>query len=123
MLVSFIPISLFAGKRHAPRGYLHFDLFRIEPPRALLTARLLLTGLHLLSVALFVLVILSGFFGQQISSSNFAPTFVWITWWVGFSFFVAFVGNVWLLVVGESLDRATVGSEFSPVRIDRGLFS
>lgn len=98
VLVSFVPISLFAGKPHAPRGYPRFDLFRIGPLRALLNARPFLTGLRLLSVALFLLVILSGFFGQQMSSSNFAPTFVWITWWVGLGFFTAFVGNLWPLV-------------------------
>jgi hypothetical protein len=45
-----------------------------------------------------VLVILSGLLGRQEPGSNFAPTFVWITWWVGFSFFTAFVGNVWPLL-------------------------
>ena len=98
VLVSFVPISLFADKRRAPRGYPRFDLFRIGPLRALLTARPFLSGLRLLSVALFLLVILSGFFGQQSPPSNFAPTFIWITWWVGFTFFVAFVGNVWPLL-------------------------
>ncbi len=98
VLVSFVPISLFADRRHAPQGYPRFDLLRIRLLRTLLTARPLLTGLRLLSVALFSLVVLSGFFGQQSSSSNFAPTFVWITWWVGFSFFTAFVGNVWPLL-------------------------
>lgn len=74
------------------------DLLRIGPLRAVLTARPLLFGVRLLSVALFLLVILGGLFGQQSPSSNFAPTFVWITWWVGFSFFTAFVGNLWPLV-------------------------
>jgi hypothetical protein len=32
------------------------------------------------------------------SGFNIAPTFVWITWWVGFSFFAALVGNLWPLV-------------------------
>jgi len=52
----------------------------------------------LLSVGLFFLVILSGLLGQQVMDENFAPIFVWIIWWVGFSFFTAFVGNIWPLV-------------------------
>src|SRR5215211_1748354 len=98
VLVSFVPISLFAGGRRPPHEYPRFDLLQIGPLRMLLTARPFLSGLRLLSVALFVLVILSGFFGQQNQGANFAPTFVWITWWVGFSFFVALVGNVWPLL-------------------------
>jgi len=54
--------------------------------------------LRVLSVGLFVLVILSGLFGQHNPGANFAPTFVWITWWVGFTFCVALVGNVWPLI-------------------------
>src|SRR3954451_10449611 len=74
VLISFIPISLLTDKRHALRGYPRIDLLQIRPLRALLTARPLLMGLRLLSVALFLLVILSGFFGKQSASANFAPT-------------------------------------------------
>ena len=98
VLISFVQIGLFVDEGHDMRRYPRFDLLRIEPLRALLTARPFLFGLRLLSVALFLLVILSGLLGRQAPSSNFAPTFVWITWWVGFSFFTAFVGNVWPLV-------------------------
>src|SRR5918997_1407103 len=77
VLVSFVPISLLADKRQAPRGYPRFDLLKIGPLRALLSARPFLTGLRLLSVTLFVLVILSGLVGKQTPSANFAPTFVW----------------------------------------------
>ena len=32
------------------------------------------------------------------SGFNIAPTFVWVTWWVGFGFFTALVANLWPLV-------------------------
>ncbi len=64
----------------------------------MLTSRALVLGLRSLSVALFLLVILGGLLGRQAENYNFAPTFVWIIWWVGLSFFTAFVGNVWPLV-------------------------
>jgi hypothetical protein len=98
VVVSLVPISLFVDKREVPHGYPRFDHLRIGTLRALLTLRPFLFGLRLLSVTLFLLVIFSGLFGEQSPSANFAPTFVWIIWWVGFSFIAAFVGNLWPLV-------------------------
>jgi hypothetical protein len=98
VLVSFFQIGLFIGEGHTLRQYPRFNLLQVRSLRMLLTSRPLLFGLRLLSVALFLLVILSGLLGRQGPDSNFAPTFVWITWWVSFSFFTAFVGNLWPLV-------------------------
>src|SRR5215212_44426 len=98
VLVSFVQIGLFLDVRHALSQYPRINLLRIEPLRTVLTNRPFLLGLRLLSVALFLLVILSGLLGLQGPSSNFAPTFVWITWWVGFGYFTAFMGNLWPLV-------------------------
>ncbi|MDQ3792838.1 MAG: hypothetical protein M3341_09435, partial [Actinomycetota bacterium] len=100
VLVSFLPISLFAGGGGAGDGgaYPRFDLLRMGLLRAVLTSWAFLLGLRLLSVGLFILVIISGLLGEQAESYNFAPTFVWIVWWVGLSFFTAFVGNLWPLV-------------------------
>jgi hypothetical protein len=102
VLVSFLPISLLGGGRRtredASCRYPRFDLLRIGPLEAVLMSKALLLGLRLLSVGLFLLVLFSGFFGQQVPGSNFVPTFVWVIWWVGFGFLVAFVGNLWPLV-------------------------
>jgi hypothetical protein len=100
VLASFVPISLLAGggRYGEDDPYPRFDLLRIRPLRATLTHPTFLLGLRLLSVALFLLVILSGLLGEQAENYNFAPTFVWIVWWVGLSFFTAFVGNLWALV-------------------------
>lgn len=98
VLLSFVVVGLFVGKEHAPQRYPRFDLLRIGVLRVMFESRALRFALRLVSVGLFVLVILTGFFGEQAPGYNFAPTFVWILWWVGFSFFVAFVGNLWPLV-------------------------
>ena len=98
VVLSFLPLTLFSRKeRDSPYRYPHSDLFRVRSLRKVLTSRLLTGGLRLLSVALFVVVVIAGLVGLQ-SGYNIAPTFVWITWWVGFSFFTAFVGNLWPLV-------------------------
>jgi len=98
VLLSFVQIGLLVNERHALARYPRLNLLRIESLRAVLTSKPLLFGLRLLSVTLFLLVILSGLLGQQAPSANFAPTFVWIIWWVGLSFFTAFVGNIWPLI-------------------------
>lgn len=101
VLVSFVPISLFTG-RDARSGktysYPRFDLFRIGALRVLLNSRPLLFALRALSVALFATVVFAGLLGEQSVTYNLAPTLVWILWWVGLSFFTAFVGNVWPLL-------------------------
>jgi hypothetical protein len=98
VIISFVQIGLSVGEGHTLYRYPRFNLLAIGPLRAVLTSRPLLQGLRLLSVALFFLVILSGFLGEQVMDDNLAPIFVWIIWWVGFGFFTAFVGNIWPLV-------------------------
>jgi hypothetical protein len=98
VVISFVQIGLFVGGSHTLQRYPRFNLLAIKPLRAVLTGGLLLLGLRMLSVALFLLVILTGLLGQQVMDDNLAPIFVWVIWWVGFSFFTAFVGNVWPLV-------------------------
>jgi polyferredoxin len=98
VLLSFVVVGLFVGKEHAPQSYPRFDLLRVGAFRRIFASRPVLDGLRLLSVALFLVVVASGLFGDQVAGNNFAPTFVWIVWWVGFSLLVAFVGNLWPLV-------------------------
>lgn len=98
VLLSFVLVVLFAGREAAPLRYPRLDLLRVGAFRVTLASRPFLIGLRLVSIALFALVILSGLFGNQSPEQNFAPTFVWIIWWVGMSMLVAFVGNVWEMV-------------------------
>src|ERR671938_1026322 len=60
VVISFVQIGLFVGESHTLQSYPRFNLLTIKPLRAVLTSRPLLLGLRLLSVALFVLVILTG---------------------------------------------------------------
>ncbi|MEE2970586.1 MAG: hypothetical protein VX741_10690 [Pseudomonadota bacterium] len=48
-----------------------------------------------LSVALFFLVVIAGLVGVEEAANNFAPTFVWIIWWVGLAYVAALIGNIW----------------------------
>ncbi len=97
VVLAFIPLALFSRKERDTYQYPRFDLFGIPWLRKLLNSRLLIGGLRVLSVVLFLVVVIAGLVGLQ-SGFNFAPTFVWVTWWVGFSFFTALVGNLWPLL-------------------------
>ncbi len=67
------------------------------------TPRLALLRLHPLvhaalravSVCVFFVVIAAGLFGTQDPFRNLAPAFVWIAWWIGFTYLSALVGDVW----------------------------
>lgn len=50
---------------------------------------------RVIGVGLLVLVVWAGLAGDQHPVRNIAPTLVWVGWWVGLSFVVAFVGNLW----------------------------
>ena len=100
VVLAFVPLALSTRKTPVADDayeYPRFDLFGIRWLRNVLGSRLLLGGLRALSVFLFLVVVISGLVGLQ-SGFNIAPTFVWITWWVGFGFFTALVGNLWPLV-------------------------
>lgn len=55
-------------------------------------------ALRAVSVCVFVVLIAAGLFGTQDPFRNLAPAFVWIAWWIGFTYLTALVGDVWALV-------------------------
>ena len=96
--LSFVIIGLFAGGNSGHGTYWRYNMYQQRWLRWVLTSRLLLLPVKSLSVFLLGLIVATGFFGDQIPSSNFAPTFVWIIWWVGMGFVVALFGNLWTLI-------------------------
>jgi hypothetical protein len=97
VLLSFVVFGFFLGEKGTPGGYPRLNLLRFGLFRATLANRAFVSGMRFFSVAVFVLIILTGLFGDQTPALNFAPTFVWVIWWVGLSLFVALIGNVWAL--------------------------
>ena len=98
VVLSFVVFGLFVGEPRVARGYPRLNLLRSGLLRATLAGPAFVSGMRVLSVALFALVILAGLIGNQTAVLNLAPTVVWVIWWVGFSLFVALVGNLWALV-------------------------
>jgi len=97
VLLSFVVFGFFVGERGTPNGYPRLNLLRFSLFRATLASRAFVSGLRVFSVTVFTLVILAGLFGDQTPQLNFAPTLVWVIWWVGLSLFVALIGNLWAL--------------------------
>jgi ferredoxin len=54
--------------------------------------------LRVVSVAIFVLVLIAGFFGTAYPERNFATTFVWNVWWPLVVVSVFFIGTAWCAV-------------------------
>jgi len=95
--LSFVVIALFT-RRPLWRGtYPRVNLLRLWPFRMLAHPSLLFP-FRLLSVGAFALVVLAGVFGNQNPFKNFAPTAVWVVWWVGLAYVSALVGDLWALV-------------------------
>ncbi len=96
--LSFVVIGVFVRGAPGVSGYRRHNLFSQRPLAASLQGRAFVVAMQAAAVFLFLLVIATGLFGDRSPSANFAPTFVWVIWWVGVGFFVALVGNLWALM-------------------------
>ena len=120
--LSFAVIGLFVRGGAGAGGYWRYDLLQHGWFRVAGTTALLSLPVKALSVFLLALVIVSGFIGVQTPSSNFAPTFIWIIWWVGMAYVVTLIGNVWAVINPwkilfgwvEYLHRKATGRGMSP---------
>jgi hypothetical protein len=95
--LSFVVIGVFVRWTPSLHDYPHLNLLRWRAGRALIHPAIV-TPLRMTSVAMFLMVVLTGFLGNQNPNENLAPTLVWIVWWVGLAYVSALVGNVWALV-------------------------
>ena len=86
--LSFVVIGTFAYAspgRPAPSIAIGFWATHRAPRRVL----------QMFGVALLVLTIAAGLIGNPHPARNWAPTMVWIVFWVGFNFVAAFIANLW----------------------------
>jgi hypothetical protein len=86
--LSFVVIAASLRRRAShPRS---FFLVRLHP--------VVVTAFRAVSVCVLFLLIAAGLFGTQDPFRNFAPAFVWIAWWIGFTYLSALLGNFWALL-------------------------
>ncbi len=63
--------------------------------QAILLSRVLRVVLQAFSVLLFLLVLATAFFGTSLELLNFAPTFIYVIFWLGVPLLSVLLGNVW----------------------------
>jgi hypothetical protein len=97
VVLSFVVVGFFVQRAPRRHDYPHVDLLA-HPLGRLISHPVLAFPLKLVSLALFVVAILAGFWGNQNPYQNIAPTLVWIIGWVGLAYVSAFVGNLWVLI-------------------------
>ncbi len=96
--LSFAVMGLLVRGTKGSGDYWRCNLLQHGWLRWALTAPALGVPIKLLSVFLLVVVIVTGLFGDQTPSANFAPSFVWVIWWVGMAYVAALIGNVWAVI-------------------------
>lgn len=90
-----------------------FDLLRIGWIKSLLRWRGFQFAIQVPNVIIYLLVIVTGLFGTQDSTTNFATVITWIIWWSAIVFTFLFAGRLWCLMcpfaaVAEWLQRFTL---------------
>src|SRR5712692_6618790 len=81
-------LTLRRGARGA--SYPRLVLLRLHP--------LARAALRAVSVCVFFVLIAAGLVGTQDPFRNLAPAFVWIVWWIGFTYLTALVGDLWTVL-------------------------
>ncbi|MFQ5599549.1 MAG: YHS domain-containing protein [Candidatus Krumholzibacteriia bacterium] len=92
------PASDGAGGGAPAAGRPRIDLFRSAWLRRLLPNPIFRFSLRALLVALFLLIIAAGLFGNQLPSKNVAPLLTWTIWWGGLIWLVLYFGKSWCYV-------------------------
>lgn len=94
VFISFIIIAAFKRKQHPTSSYPTYTILQYTTSSPKRVRKVI----EFLSLATFVLIISTGLFGNQNPTDNLTPTFIWIIWWVGFTIFTAFWGNLWPII-------------------------
>ncbi|WP_223668681.1 hypothetical protein [Kangiella shandongensis] len=94
VLVSFVITAVFLRQSRLANLSPYIEL-KSFLPRGSLSRKIITSILQLIGVTLFALTLVTAYVGDNNTFNNFSPTFVWIIWWVGFTFIVALVGNFW----------------------------
>ena len=89
IVLTFAAMALFFSKADFGRDHGGTRLFAVPP--------LVTRAIRTVALVVFVLTVLAGFIGVQDPYRNLITTMVWVTWWVGFAFVCALIGDLWAL--------------------------
>ncbi len=113
--ISFILVSFFIKRSHSQTEYRTYNLLSHSYVGKILQSGYLAAAPKLVSAILVLLVVLTGILGNQITVFNFAPTFVWIIWWVGSAFGHVLIGNLWQLANPWKAILKWLTADFKPI--------
>lgn len=97
IVLTFAITALYLRDFYTDWGRLQFNLLKILLIRWLAHPGVV-AAIRALSVMAFLFTLYAGFVGTDNPYENLITTMVWVTWWVGFAFACALVGNLWALV-------------------------
>ncbi|MDP6509080.1 MAG: hypothetical protein QF719_02835 [Chloroflexota bacterium] len=97
VVLSFVVIGFFLRRTSGAHRYPRLNLLHRRAGRALVHPGVTVF-IQEISVALFLLIVVAGLIGDPAPGLNFAPTAVWIIWWVGMAYISALIGDLWLLI-------------------------
>ena len=90
IVLTFAAMALFFSKTDVAPRHVGIRLFSVSP---------VVTGtIRVVALLVFVFTVGAGFVGVQDPYRNLITTMVWVTWWVGFAFVCALVGDLWAAV-------------------------
>ena len=95
--LSFVVFALVLRRGTGTVAYPRFDLLRL-PGVHWLAHPFATAVIRAVSAAAFVALVASGWLGTQDPFRNIVPAFVWIAWWIGFTYLTVAAGDVWALV-------------------------
>ena len=96
--LSFVVIGMFVQKGRESFTYPRLNLLDVSLVGAILSNGIAAILIRTLSVAVLILLLLTGFLGTNRPIDNLSPTFIWIIWWVGMGYVAALLGNLWMFV-------------------------
>jgi hypothetical protein len=89
IVLTFAAMALFFRERSFTALSVGRSLFSVSPR--------VVAGARILALLVFLFTVCAGFLGAQDPYRNLITTMVWVTWWVGFAFVCALVGDLWAL--------------------------
>lgn len=95
--VTFVLVALFAKGGAERYAEAKLDLARTAFGRTL-GCRWTRAVAKTAGILVLAFALLAGFFGDADPNKNPTPVLVWVAWWVGFSYVVMLIGNLWPLV-------------------------
>ncbi len=117
VIVSFLVIGWFINKSKGDLTYPILDLSKYKVFNFVKSKRLKFI-LQAISIFIFIITIIAGFIGSQLSSDNLAPLIFWIFLLLGVTYLSAFIGNIWEVVnpfkiISSAILRLTGGESES----------